>query len=129
MVARREDAAQGVREQVQDAGLRIVGATRRVGAVGDEQRAVQVAGAARDGQREDRAGAVLLDDALRLGLDLGSQVDDLVELRSCAKPSAAGGLTSLEMVEINPILDVQNRTGKLAMSLILSALGKAIYRD
>ena len=43
--------------------------------------------------------------------------------------AAAGGLTSLEMVEINPILDVQNRTGKLAMSLILSALGKAIYRD
>ena len=41
----------------------------------------------------------------------------------------AGGLTSLEMVEINPFLDVQNRTGKLAMSLILSALGKFIYRD
>ena len=43
--------------------------------------------------------------------------------------AAAGGLTSLEIVEINPILDVQNRTGKLAMSLILSALGKFIYRD
>ena len=43
--------------------------------------------------------------------------------------AAAGGLTSLEMVEINPILDVQNRTSKLAMSLILSALGKFIYRD
>jgi len=43
--------------------------------------------------------------------------------------AAAGGPTSLEMVEINPILDVQNRTGKLAMSLILSALGKFIYRD
>ena len=43
--------------------------------------------------------------------------------------AAAGGLTSLEMVEINPFLDMQNRTGKLAMSLILSALGKFIYRD
>ena len=43
--------------------------------------------------------------------------------------AAAGGPTSLEMVEINPILDMQNRTGKLAMSLILSALGKFIYRD
>ncbi len=40
--------------------------------------------------------------------------------------AAAGGLTSLEMVEINPILDVQNRTGRLAMRLILSALGKFI---
>ena len=49
-----------------------------------------------------------------------------VAMELCA---LAGGLTSLEMVEINPFLDVQNRTGKLAMSLILSALGKFIYRD
>lgn len=37
-----------------------------------------------------------------------------------------GRLASLEMVEINPILDVQNRTGRVAMELILSALGKRI---
>ena len=30
-------------------------------------------------------------------------------------------------VEINPVLDIENRTGRLAMELILSALGKQIY--
>jgi arginase len=38
-----------------------------------------------------------------------------------------GGACSVEMVEINPILDVGNRTGRLAMELVLSALGKRIY--
>lgn len=38
----------------------------------------------------------------------------------------AGNLTSLEMVEVNPILDIENRTGKLAAELALSALGQRI---
>jgi len=38
-----------------------------------------------------------------------------------------GHMSSVEMVEINPILDVANRTGKLAMELILSSLGKRIF--
>ncbi len=41
--------------------------------------------------------------------------------------AGTGLLTSVEMVEINPILDTENRTGRLAMELILSALGKRIY--
>jgi len=32
----------------------------------------------------------------------------------------------MEMVELNPILDVANQTGKLAVWLIQSALGKSI---
>jgi len=36
-------------------------------------------------------------------------------------------LSSVDVVEINPVLDVANRTGRLAMELILSALGKRIY--
>jgi arginase len=35
-------------------------------------------------------------------------------------------LTSLEMVEVNPILDMHNQTGQLAVDLIASALGKTI---
>jgi arginase len=35
--------------------------------------------------------------------------------------------TSLEMVEVNPILDERNRTGQLAADLIASALGSRIY--
>lgn len=35
-------------------------------------------------------------------------------------------LTSLELAEVNPILDVHNQTGQLAVDLIASALGKTI---
>ena len=37
-----------------------------------------------------------------------------------------GGLTSLDLVEVNPIHDHENRTAKLAADLILSALGRTI---
>ena len=36
-------------------------------------------------------------------------------------------VSSVDVVEINPVLDIANRTGRLAMELILSALGKQIY--
>ncbi len=39
----------------------------------------------------------------------------------------SGKLTSLDMVEVNPILDQENRTANLAVELILSALGKRIF--
>ncbi len=38
----------------------------------------------------------------------------------------SGVLSSLEMVEVNPTLDVRNKTAKLAVDLISSALGKKI---
>jgi len=40
--------------------------------------------------------------------------------------AASETLGSMEFTEINPILDVQNRTADLAVELILSALGKTI---
>jgi arginase len=40
--------------------------------------------------------------------------------------AAANVLGSLEITEINPILDDSNRTAELAVELILSALGKTI---
>jgi arginase len=36
-------------------------------------------------------------------------------------------LTSLDLVEVNPILDRENRTALLATELALSALGKRIF--
>lgn len=39
----------------------------------------------------------------------------------------SGKLVSLDMVEINPILDERNKTGILACALILSLLGKTVY--
>ncbi len=38
----------------------------------------------------------------------------------------SGRLLSLECVELNPVLDVVNRTGELAVELVCSALGKKI---
>lgn len=40
--------------------------------------------------------------------------------------SESDALTSLELAEVNPILDVHNQTGQLAVDLIASALGKSI---
>lgn len=40
--------------------------------------------------------------------------------------STAGVLSTLEIVEVNPILDIANRTGRLAAELALSALGQRI---
>ena len=36
-------------------------------------------------------------------------------------------MSSIDVVEINPVLDERNRTGRLAMELVLSGLGKRIY--
>jgi arginase len=38
----------------------------------------------------------------------------------------SGRLTSMEVVEVNPVLDTANRTALLAVELVLSALGKRI---
>jgi arginase len=41
--------------------------------------------------------------------------------------SESGTMKSLEVVEVNPILDQQNSTAELAVELILSSMGKRIY--
>jgi arginase len=44
----------------------------------------------------------------------------------CEVIAKSGRLTSMEVVELNPILDIENRTGKFAVWLIQSALGRTI---
>ena len=41
--------------------------------------------------------------------------------------AASGKMTSLDVVEDNPILDNKNRTAQMAVDLVLSAFGKNIY--
>lgn len=41
--------------------------------------------------------------------------------------SASGKVLALDMVEVNPMLDVRNQTGEIASELILSVLGKTVY--
>ena len=50
----------------------------------------------------------------------------LMEPMAMEKIAEAGGLRSLEVVEINTALDVNNKTAELGVELILSALGKTI---
>lgn len=44
----------------------------------------------------------------------------------CEKASRSGSLLSLEVVELNPVLDDRNHTAVLAVGLVASALGKSI---
>ncbi len=45
----------------------------------------------------------------------------------CEMLAETGKLVGMDMVEINPILDVQNQTAALAVDYILSALGRRIW--
>ena len=45
---------------------------------------------------------------------------------ACEKAARSGELLGLEVVELNPVLDVENRTAQLAVGLVASALGKTI---
>jgi arginase len=38
----------------------------------------------------------------------------------------SGGLLSMELVEVNPVLDTANRTAELGVQLVASAMGKKI---
>ena len=42
------------------------------------------------------------------------------------RAAATGGLRSLEVAEVNPVLDVRNRTAELAVHFVASALGKRV---
>lgn len=61
---------------------------------------------------------------------VGTPVPGGLDLREshliCEKLAQTHRLLGCEIVELNPILDQQNRTGKLAVWLVLSALGKSI---
>jgi arginase len=46
---------------------------------------------------------------------------------ACELIGETGRLIGMDIVEVNPILDVQNQTGSLAVEFVLSALGKRIW--
>lgn len=61
---------------------------------------------------------------------VGTPVPGGLDLREshliCEKVAETKRLLGLEMVELNPVIDTENKTGKLAVWLLLSALGKTI---
>ena len=48
---------------------------------------------------------------------------------ACEMLAETGKLAGMDMVEVNPILDVQNQTAHLAVELILSALGRRVWGE
>ncbi len=48
---------------------------------------------------------------------------------ACEMIAQTGKLLGMDLVEVNPILDVQNQTASLAVELIISALGRRIWED
>ncbi|MSO58419.1 MAG: arginase, partial [Thermoleophilia bacterium] len=46
---------------------------------------------------------------------------------ACELAAESGLLGSLEVVEVNPVLDRENRTARTAVELVASALGKTIF--
>jgi arginase len=48
---------------------------------------------------------------------------------ACEMVAETGKLAGMDMVEVNPILDVQNQTAHLAVELILSALGRRVWSE
>ncbi len=46
---------------------------------------------------------------------------------ACELVGETGKLIGMDVVEVNPILDIQNQTGSLAAEFVLSALGKRIW--
>jgi arginase len=44
----------------------------------------------------------------------------------CEKIARSGTMLSMEVVEVNPVLDIRNGTAEMAVELVASALGKAI---
>ncbi len=61
---------------------------------------------------------------------VGTPVDGGLTYReahlACEAVARSGRLLGLDMVELNPTVDERNQTGRLAVELILSALGKTI---
>jgi arginase len=48
---------------------------------------------------------------------------------ACEMIGETGKLIGMDIVEVNPILDLQNQTASLAVEFILSALGKRVWKD
>jgi arginase len=61
---------------------------------------------------------------------VGTAIPGGLDLREahliCEKVAATRHLVGIDMVELNPVLDTENKTGKLSVWLIQSALGKTI---
>ncbi len=120
---------EGERRFVQEVGLRVYSMSEL-----DERGTALCAREAIDRALDGTAGVHLSFDLD--GVDpqhapgVGTAVPGGLSLREshliCEKVAATKKVLGLEMVELNPVIDSENRTGRLAVWLLLSALGQTI---
>ncbi|MDD3169800.1 MAG: arginase [Eubacteriales bacterium] len=92
------------------------------------KRAIDVAGNGTDGIHVSfDADAITPQEAPGVGTPVHSGLTVREAFLAAELVAETGKLVSLDMVEINPILDEYNRTGILACELILAFLGKTVY--
>lgn len=117
------------REVVREAGLRVFTMTEV-----DERGMARCMDEAMERAGEGTAGYLLsfdldvLDPLVAPGV--GTPVAGGITYReahlACEKVARSGRMVAMEMVELNPVLDLENRTARLAVGLVSSALGKTI---
>jgi arginase len=126
------DLDEGEKANLRDAGVLVMGMEQidRLGMGGAVERAIERA-------TKDTDGLYLSFDmdaldplhAPGVGTPVPAGLSQREAHLGCELIGGTGTLIGMDMVEVNPILDVQNRTAILAVDFVLSALGKRIWED
>ncbi len=132
VVVGARDLDEGERELLRSAGMNVLAMEQidRIGMYAAMERAVALASQGTEG--------------IYLSLDLdaldpvyapgvGTPVAGGLTYReahlACELVAESGTLKAMDVVEVNPILDEHNRTAQLAVELVLSALGKRVWKE
>ena len=126
------DLDEGEKDNLRDAGVLVMGMEQidRLGMGGAVERAIE-----RTTQDTDGLYLSFDMDALDplhapgVGTPVPAGLSQREAHLACELIGGTGKLMGMDMVEVNPILDVQNRTAILAVDFVLSALGKRIWED
>jgi arginase len=126
------DLDEGEKANLREAGVLVMGMEQidRIGMGGAVERAIQRAAAETDGVYLSFDMDAL--DPLHapgVGTPVPAGLSQREAHLACELIGETGKLIGMDMVEVNPILDVQNRTAILAVDFALSALGKRIWED
>ncbi|MDR0424996.1 MAG: arginase [Clostridiales Family XIII bacterium] len=126
--ARDVDAVE--RQRLREAGVTVFSITEidRMGLAHVVSRAIEIAGAGTQGIHVSfDIDAVTPDEAPGVGTPVHSGLTVREAFLAMEMLYECRQVCSMDMVEVNPILDIQNKTGNLACELILSLLGKTVF--
>jgi arginase len=124
------DVDMGERRRLREAGVTVfsIADIDRRGLPACIEAALAIAGAGTAGVHVSfDIDAVTPDEAPGVGTPVHSGLTVREAFLTVELLSECGRVVSADMVEVNPILDVRNKTGKMACELILSLLGKTVF--